>query len=380
MAFGYNVEIDGFDSDDLTELADHILCAGIKEIDFAHTPHPILWAVCDAGGLASLTFRPKQKVFAWARQAVGGSFLGSENAIIESLAVSSEPAYDQLWIVAKRTINGATKRYVEFMEDPFRILDPEMGIEESFFMDSALTLDGADAADPQAIEGATMANPVKITITGHTYLDGDEIRITKVKGMTELNGRTFTVANATANDFTIGVDGTGYAPYHQGGECRKKTDTIPGGAHLAGETVQILADGAPKPDQVMPAGGTLTLPAKASHVHIGLYRKAIYQSLDLDTPDPEQSSMGKQRRFAIANVRFLDTVGMDIGDQNGLLVPVLFRKGSDPMNEPPPLFKGIKKVSLPSSWDHEAILRIEQPQPFPMTVTAIALIGKGGAR
>lgn len=68
------------------------------------------------------------------------------------------------------------------------------------------------------ITGATRANPVAITCTAHGYLTGDEVFITGVGGMTQLNGRTFIITVIDANTFSLqGVDGTAYTAYTSGG-------------------------------------------------------------------------------------------------------------------------------------------------------------------
>jgi len=60
----------------------------------------------------------------------------------------------------------------------------------------------------KTISGATQANPGVITATSHGYSNGDHVIITSVVGMTELNGKTFKVANKTTNTFQIqDVDG-----------------------------------------------------------------------------------------------------------------------------------------------------------------------------
>lgn len=70
----------------------------------------------------------------------------------------------------------------------------------------------------QTITGATQANPVVLTVTGHIYENGDTIAVSGITGMTELNGRTFTVANKTANTFELsGEDGSGHTAYVSGG-------------------------------------------------------------------------------------------------------------------------------------------------------------------
>jgi len=73
------------------------------------------------------------------------------------------------------------------------------------------------------ISGATSANPVVITDTGHGYLNGDEVYITAVVGMTELNGRYFKVASKTTNTFELtdlqdnNINGGAYTSYSSAG-------------------------------------------------------------------------------------------------------------------------------------------------------------------
>jgi|DEB0MinimDraft_10_1074344.scaffolds.fasta_scaffold00353_5 hypothetical protein len=74
------------------------------------------------------------------------------------------------------------------------------------------------------ISGATAANPVVITANSHGYSNGDQIFISEVVGMTELNSTTvrYTVANKTTNTFELsGVNGTGYTAYSSGGVANR---------------------------------------------------------------------------------------------------------------------------------------------------------------
>lgn len=68
------------------------------------------------------------------------------------------------------------------------------------------------------ISGATAANPVVITATAHGFSNGDTVYIDGVIGMTQLNGKTFTVANKTADTFELsGIDGSAYTAYSSAG-------------------------------------------------------------------------------------------------------------------------------------------------------------------
>ena len=81
----------------------------------------------------------------------------------------------------------------------------------------------------QAITGATKANPCVITTSGaHGYSNGDEVNITSVVGMTELNNRRYLVANKGTTTFEIkdqftGVDvnSTAYTTYGSAGTSSK---------------------------------------------------------------------------------------------------------------------------------------------------------------
>lgn len=91
------------------------------------------------------------------------------------------------------------------------------------FEDGALTLNTSGAT----ISGATAANPVVISATSHGFSDGDEVYITGVVGMTELNTRFFRVANQTTHTFELvdlfgnAVDGSAFTAYSSGGTATK---------------------------------------------------------------------------------------------------------------------------------------------------------------
>jgi hypothetical protein len=79
----------------------------------------------------------------------------------------------------------------------------------------------------KTITGATAANPVVITSNAHGYSNGDSVVITGVVGMTQLNGKTFTVAGVTANTFQLsGVNGTAYTAYVSGGTVARIYEVV----------------------------------------------------------------------------------------------------------------------------------------------------------
>jgi hypothetical protein len=68
-----------------------------------------------------------------------------------------------------------------------------------------------------------------VTAASHGYGNGDQVFISGVAGMTQVNGLLFAVTVVDANNFTIGVDTTGYATYTSGGTTQKELIYSPGG-------------------------------------------------------------------------------------------------------------------------------------------------------
>lgn len=74
-----------------------------------------------------------------------------------------------------------------------------------------------DPFEQKVITAITQANPGRVTVNAHGYSNGDQVLIEDVSGMTEVNHEVFTVTVVDANNFTIGVDTSGYTAYTSGG-------------------------------------------------------------------------------------------------------------------------------------------------------------------
>lgn len=77
------------------------------------------------------------------------------------------------------------------------------------------------------ITDITQADPAVVTSAAHGYSDGEEVVITDVVGMTELNGRHFKVANKTTDTFELNLlddtsfDSSGLTAYSSGGSSKR---------------------------------------------------------------------------------------------------------------------------------------------------------------
>ena len=130
----YDVNIDNRQAYDMTLLAEHITESGIVEIDYSQSPNNVLWCVRADGQIATLTRQVDQEVIAWTRQVTDGKY--------ESVSIipAVDPTYDEVWTIVNRTINGQTKRYVEYFGPP-DFTDQE----DCHFVDCGLVYDGAAA-------------------------------------------------------------------------------------------------------------------------------------------------------------------------------------------------------------------------------------------
>lgn len=146
---GFSNDAQGYMTGDLSLRAPHLFDGlDLVQLAYAKAPMPLVWAISTSGKLLGLTYVPEQQVAAWHQHDTDGSF--------ESCAVVAEGGEDVLYVVAQRTVNGASVRYVERMASRM-FIDPA----DAFFVDS----------------GATYAGAVTSTITGLTWLEGKTVSV-----------------------------------------------------------------------------------------------------------------------------------------------------------------------------------------------------------
>ena len=158
----YNFDTDGYIAPDLTILSENITFSGVVQMDYQQEPFSIVWCVRIDGKLTGMTYNRLQDVVAWHEHDFGGT-----DAKCKSVAVIDvDTDEDQVWVIVERTINGATKKYVEYLT-PYNF---NSDLEEIHFVDSGLTYSGASTSTLSGLdhlEGET----VKIIINGATHPD-----------------------------------------------------------------------------------------------------------------------------------------------------------------------------------------------------------------
>ena len=114
--FLYDYLTDAYESEDLTAFADHLTwTTTFLSSAYSQTPYSLLWFVRSDGTLCALTYYRKEKVLGWSRHTTA---TGAGTSTIESVAVIPNDVKNRndVWAVIKRTINGATVRYIEVLD------------------------------------------------------------------------------------------------------------------------------------------------------------------------------------------------------------------------------------------------------------------------
>jgi hypothetical protein len=149
------------------------------------------------------------------------------------------------------------------------------------------------------------------------------------------------------------------------------TSMVTGLDHLAGRTVDILADGAVRTGRTVAPDGSLTLNRPAAKIHAGLPYASRLQPMRLEAGSNRGTAQTKKKRITKVAVRFHDTLGGRIGPTPDRLEPVYFRSPSVPMGQAGQAWSGDKSVNFPGGWTRDGILTVVQEQPLPMTVLLI---------
>lgn len=321
---GFSLQEDTFLATDLTILSDHVFRSQIQEMAYQRSPHSIIWCRKANGALASLSYNKQHQVLGWSQSVIGGTF-DDGDAVVESISVN--PGSDdnsqifhsnernEIWLIVKRTIDGDTKRYIEFIEyffdGPLREdYDTEAlwrtaiaeAQADAFYVDSGLTYDGVATT----------------TITGLDHLEGEVVKILA-------DGKVHPTKTVASGEITLDYSAS---VVHIGLAYKHKYESL----KLSANTGE----------------GT------------GVNKIKIISSVGLIVLD----SSG----FSVTAVDY---------DMNGRrphlpLYPQSFEDdGHDPADAVP-LFTGELKPSVPGAWSRDARVYLEGDNPLPFTLLGLA--------
>lgn len=156
----YAFETDGYAALNRTAFAEDITKGQINRLSFAKEPESILWGSCADGSLIGMSFEREHQLMGWHKHTLGGAYSGGDPVVEDAQVIPSpEGDRDELWVCVKRTINGATKHYLEYGAAHWD--ENTEDLEDMFYVDSGLT---------------TTSN-VSLTVSGLEHLIGQSVEI-----------------------------------------------------------------------------------------------------------------------------------------------------------------------------------------------------------
>lgn len=161
MEFAFFFETNSFRAAEMTEVARHVSLSGMTALAYQRYPQSIVWGVNATGELCGMSYErgPDSVRAGWHRHILGGAFSGGD-AVVMDLAVIPSPsgAEEELWVQVKRTINGSTVKYFEYVTPQF---NDDVALEDGCFLDASLTYDSTATT----------------TISGLFHLEGQTVQV-----------------------------------------------------------------------------------------------------------------------------------------------------------------------------------------------------------
>jgi len=365
---GYNWQANGFITGDLSLRAPHLFDnLTVTDMALSKAPIPIVWFISSGGKLLGFTYVPEQTIGAWHQHDTDGTF--------ESVAVVSEGNDDVLYCVVKRTINGATKKYVERLGT--RLFNQA---RDCFFVDCGSTYNGTNTNTNQTVTisgGTNYTRGESVTITANynlfnapPSLDDVGDAIVLISGSNYYRCNITATSSATVATVKLDVDlpaslrNTGITTYEVARNVISNLD------HLEGKTVSILADAAVHPQRVV-SSGSITLERASSVVHVGLEYQSDLQTMPMSL-QTEAFGQGRVKNLNHVWLRVLESSGIFAGPSADKLVEAKQRT-TEPYGAPPRLKTEDIKIMVTPTWQDNGQLFVRQTDPLPLTIVGMTL-------
>lgn len=390
FSFKYTLFSDGWKSEDETIQSDEITSSGVKQMAYQQGNPNQVWCAMNDGRLLSFVYNDGEDVSAWNEHLLGGSG--------EVLTVSAQPQddnIDRVWVAVRRTINGITRVYVEYLaknpsipsRDNFytgegsdaRDLDDGIYRNLMFYaqkrqihLDSALTLDTTQTVSitPGAVTGEGVSFISGESLFSATdllrriqvkYIDGTEQGIAEI---VEFVSDTEVKCNILQDFNSTDTLYSGYWYFTQ--------DTVEGLGHLEGETISLVVDGGIHPDRTV-VNGAITLDSQATFVMAGLFYYGRVKTMPLELLLTTGITPGKLKSVNKVNLMFRNTLGVSYGTDPYDMQRIAFRTGVHYTDRPTLLFNGVKEQPGFDRYGEQRSMWVIQTVPYPCTLNALII-------
>jgi len=323
--------------------------------DYASAPNGVVWAILNDGTAAAMTYLPEHQVYGWATVATTG--------VYKDVCVVPESTGDATYFVALRGGNYTLERAYDFSNSAslssYTQLDSAVAYSGLLNTNAALTyVTGWTSDDTQAI-GTSSA----------VFSSGDVGRYFDLVTGTEVLRVKCTSFVATNN---IRVRAQRDVPVSfrlvEADAIYRTAASVTGLTHLNGSAVTILADGDVYTGTVTSGAVSFARPARI--VKVGLPFTCTLKTLDVD-PNQSQTITTKNKTINEVSIQVRNSRGLWSSANEGEYTEAPFRQYE---NYGTPVALQSQKVVLKvdSTWRDVTAVSIQQRDPFPLHVLAIA--------
>jgi hypothetical protein len=407
-SIGFQLDEDSFTGLDMTLFADHMGRPGFVTVSYALEPWSTANVVRSDGQLAQLTEIRDQDVRGWGRWVLGGSWVAAYDLSFTNANVDISDDTIEIVSHGLRTGDRIRMKVIDANVLPAGVEDNIAYYVRRISVDKLALYMTARLArlDEERIDITTVGSGTILAGQATDAVVEDSCVIPATlgdpSGSTRENighDQTWVVVKRTVNGETTRSIEFFEEAFREGEPLEQyfgvdsgltysgpavTSIAAPGLIHLAGERVDVLADGVEHLGLTVASDGSLELPdgAEAAALwHIGYGFDADFKSLRLSVPNrPDLDT--KLGRVDHVVLRLLSTLGLEVGSDEESLESIGERL-LDPyelVDEIPELFSGDKEVAVDAAWRTAQTYFIRQSRPLPCTLLAVAVEATKSAR
>lgn len=343
----YDFESNGYISNDLSAISEHLFRLGDKAIDTAFQRYPDghFWYVMASGELICMLFDREQNVVGFNRHNLGGTF---EDEILTSGFIVEGRTYR-----IRNNIGGADFTGVGAPDNDIGTEFVATGIKPIFGSGELAEL------SPAQVESVSSAPSVGFT-EDNLYMSVKRTIGGQTRRHIEYLSDEFNPAHSRDWDAAIYLDSS--LTY-----SGASTDTIGNLWHLEGEKIRVVANNGDDTTYTV-ENGKITLQDEATNVKAGLSYTSFMELLPLEVVTRRGTSVGGVKRIGEAYVKLENSMAMRHGNRLNNLKTEAFRTTTDFMDNPPPLFTGVKDIITNHESSRDGGYFIVQDKPYPLNI------------
>lgn len=361
-SLGYSFQQDAFVGQDITILSNHLF-RGRKIVDWTYQekPNSVVWCVRDDGVLLGLTYLPKQEVVAWHRHDTDGKY--------ESVCCITENNKDVLYAAVKRTVNGASVRYIERF-DTRDFTD----IRDCFFLDCGLSYDGRNTTTTtMTVSGGTNwdeTETLTITASASFFSAGNVGSAIHFTDTTANIVYRLNIVGYTSGTVVTAIPNRSLPSTYQNvvrTDWGLAAHLFTGLGHLEGKTVSVLADGLTQVSKTV-TDGSITLDRPAVVVHAGLPYTSDMETLEIS--NSQTSIRDKKQLIKQVSLIVNGSTGIQAGTDFDHLMEYKARQFEN-YDQATFLQNKIVDINVPTIWQKAGLVCVRQDKPLPLEVLSV---------